>query len=155
MQSARVRQRRYVKNQGHEMMSVPYLPRFRRGWSRAQLASNQEPRLRQSLELVKECEDTMDCCDVTSEEQERANVAALRAMINTMIDGPHGMDVEVTDSEGEEEPGVPQSTSTAVVAGPAKPHVEQDFRPGAIKDTVLARVDEESSQASDGRPFSR
>ncbi|KAK5703128.1 hypothetical protein LTR97_004077 [Elasticomyces elasticus] len=99
----------------------------------------------------------MDCCDVTSEEQERANVAALRTMINTMIDELHGMDVKVTDNEGEEEPGVPQSMAIAVVAGPTKPQVEQESEtsgPVSIF-TVLASIEEESSQASDGRPVSR
>ncbi|KAK4928164.1 hypothetical protein LTR49_005102 [Elasticomyces elasticus] len=116
-----------------------YLLRFHREWSRASSASNQEPRLRQSLELVNECEDTMFRYDVASNEQDRANVAKLWAMINTMNDGLYETDVEVTDSEGEEEAGFPQST----VAGQAKPQVEQDFRPSAIKDTVLARIDEE------------
>ncbi|KAK5737941.1 hypothetical protein LTR17_006381 [Elasticomyces elasticus] len=94
----------------------------------------------------------MDRYDVASDEQERANVVELRTMINTMIDGLNDTDVEVTDSEGEEEPGVPQST----VAGPAKPQVEQEFETSgpvlAIKDTVLAPIEEESSQASE-RPY--
>ncbi|KAK4893206.1 hypothetical protein LTR27_008327 [Elasticomyces elasticus] len=110
-------------------------------------------RLRQSLKLVKECEDTIDRYDVASAEQERAIVAELQAMIDSAIEGLHETDVKVTGSEGEEEVGFPQST----VAGPAKPQVEQESEtPGpvsAIKDTVLAPIEEESSQAGDGRPF--
>ncbi|KAK5676799.1 hypothetical protein LTS10_010563 [Elasticomyces elasticus] len=60
---------KFVKTQGREMLMDPYLSRFHRGWSRTPTASNQEQRLRQSLELVKECEDTMNRYNVAYEQE--------------------------------------------------------------------------------------
>ncbi|KAK1072488.1 hypothetical protein LTR74_002524 [Friedmanniomyces endolithicus] len=97
---------RLLKRVGPEILMDPFLPRRHRAAVTFMVSFtdiDQEPRLREALTHVKECEEYMDRGAVPADDGARSNIAELRSDIEQCLADLHDVWIEVTDSEGEDE----------------------------------------------------